>query len=764
MTTESVCPKCGGTGWIIVERANFSARSRAIAAPRAARNASRTARRFRRSIAMPPSIISWCPDPITPSPAGSSPTSCWPSRTTCATFPNEARPGLLLIGEPGTGKIAPGRGRAAQDRREGLRVPLLQLPDAAEYHQIRLRSGFQFRRPGGLPHGARQPKCCCWTTSARTASPIGWKTPSTSIVTYRCDNRKALIATTNLPEPDAGSVATHKSPGRPVRIPHHPGRAHRRARPLASLRDVHGDPHAADRGLPHPKGQAVLKRLAALLLLFAALPAPPRRPPHEYVQAVEFPYYLYPRTLWERELVWLKTIGVSTVEFSIPLELAPTPARRVRFHRPHQPAPRPGGLRPAAAPARSARLGAPAAADGFLARNGACARKALREQRARHPDRQPRRPHRLRGRPRAGHRCRRSSRARGRDFRHDPSAFIRSREAMAGRPERCCGPTWKTRSTPPAGRPTRAAAAPGRRGVEWRRAPRHQPLRRDAALLRNWARLFPGLHPWPCPNRPPASCPRRHRQSNWSRPPPPPSASPTAEKAISRRCARLRAGVEAHPDDSRVSVPAGESLWLPLGRFHRTGTGLCRECTQFPGRAYRLRHRRTALHRIRERHPGHGIRRARWPGEVILQLARQPVGPFLASGKPTEFDWDDKTLRARLTIPASSRRGNRVRIGIAIEAPDTSAFLQRRAAADHRPEERGLHGVFVGGGGGALAPAPARRLHRRAHRQIAGRDRLRNRPCRPMRCTAIGPNLALEADGMPLGRARLQMFRPATIR
>jgi len=63
-----------------------------------------------------------------------------------------------------------------------------------------------------------------------------------------------------------------------------------------------------------------LKRLAALLLLFAAaLPAPvATAPPAEYVQAVEFPYCLYPRTLWERELVWLKTIGVSTVEFSIP--------------------------------------------------------------------------------------------------------------------------------------------------------------------------------------------------------------------------------------------------------------------------------------------------------------------------------------------------------------------------------------------------------------------------------------------------------------
>ena len=37
------------------------------------------------------------------------------------------------------------------------------------------------------------------------------------------------------------------------------------------------------------------------------------------MQAVEFPYYLYPHSLWERELVWLKNIGIHTVEFSIPL-------------------------------------------------------------------------------------------------------------------------------------------------------------------------------------------------------------------------------------------------------------------------------------------------------------------------------------------------------------------------------------------------------------------------------------------------------------
>ena len=48
--------------------------------------------------------------------------------------------------------------------------------------------------------------------------------------------------------------------------------------------------------------------------MLAALPAYGA----DYLQAVEFPYYLYPRTLWERELVWLKNIGVQTVEFSIP--------------------------------------------------------------------------------------------------------------------------------------------------------------------------------------------------------------------------------------------------------------------------------------------------------------------------------------------------------------------------------------------------------------------------------------------------------------
>src|SRR4051794_31173598 len=60
-----------------------------------------------------------------------------------------------------------------------------------------------------------------------------------------------------------------------------------------------------------------MRALALLLALVSMLPAAPTANP-EFVQAVEFPYYLYPRQLWERELVWLKNIGVQTVVFSIP--------------------------------------------------------------------------------------------------------------------------------------------------------------------------------------------------------------------------------------------------------------------------------------------------------------------------------------------------------------------------------------------------------------------------------------------------------------
>ena len=59
-----------------------------------------------------------------------------------------------------------------------------------------------------------------------------------------------------------------------------------------------------------------MRALVLFLLLAGAAPAP--EAPHQFVQAVEFPYYAYPPQLWERELVWLKNLGIDTIAFSIP--------------------------------------------------------------------------------------------------------------------------------------------------------------------------------------------------------------------------------------------------------------------------------------------------------------------------------------------------------------------------------------------------------------------------------------------------------------
>ena len=491
-----------------------------------------------------------------------------------------------------------------------------------------------------------------------------------------------------------------------------------------------------------------MKRLAALLLLFAAaLPA-------QFVQAVEFPYYLYPRTLWERELVWLKTIGVSTVEFSIPSNW-------------HQVEPGEFDLTGRTSPRRDLvafvrllrRLGLrawvrPLPADVRAQRAWLKALETvLATQTASH------------GGPIAFV----EGRALAIDAAAppapvavvsalDPSAFTRSRQALAGA-ARALLWTDVEDALYPAG----WAANPesllrkGAVGLSGDERPATGALRRDAALLRNWARLFPGLHSVAMPS----------------------PVGVTAAELVSPAASAVsitNAGTKPFHDDVRVrepgskrilvipgvSVPAGESLWLPLG-VSIGPDGLCRECTNFSG----AEHIVYATAELLSIEFENGILAMEFaapaPGEVILQLARQPVGPFLAAGKPTKFDWDDKTLRARLAIPASSASGDRVRIGIAIEAPDTSAFFN-----DAKRLIIGRKNVVSTSYSSA---------------EVAARSRLRL----PEGFTAVPTvkspegidyeiavpsdalhgdwaNLALEADGMPLGRARLQLFRPATIR
>jgi hypothetical protein len=150
-------------------------------------------------------------------------------------------------------------------------------------------------------------------------------------------------------------------------------------------------------------------------------------------------------------------------------------------------------------------------------------------------------------------------------------------------------------------------------------------------------------------------------------------------------------------------------------------------------------------------------------GELILQLARKPVGPYLAMGKPTDFEWDDKALRARFTIPANPAAGNRVRVALAMEEPETSAFFNE------------AHRLIIGQKNVVSTAYSSA--------ELAARSRLRLPEGFTAAPTPKSPNeidyeigtpaealhgdwadFALEADGVPLGRAHLQLFRPVSIR
>ena len=509
-----------------------------------------------------------------------------------------------------------------------------------------------------------------------------------------------------------------------------------------------------------------MKRLAALVLIaLAAHPACAA----DYLQAVEFPYYLYPRTLWERELVWLKNIGVQTVVFSIPAGY-------------HSPQPGETDLTGATGPRRDLvgfvrllrKLGLrawvrplPPVPGLVSARYDAAQQHAwlkqleqvLATQTASH------------GGPIAyveGHALAIDAAAPPSPVTTisalESSALARSREAMSSARGAL---VWT--DVEDALYPAGWAANPstllrkGAVGLSGDEHPATAALRRDAALLRGWARLFTAMHhvnlPAPAAGKLPEGVSAVELVS-------------TAASAISI----TNASRKTFHDDLRVAEPLskrtllvpgvrvgpGQSLWLPLS-VSLGPDGLCRECTNFAA----TEHIVYATAELLSIEFENGILAMEFaapePGEVILQLARRPTGPFLAAGKPTDFDWDEPHMRARLKIPAGTQQGSRVRIGIAIEAPDTSAFFND------------LHRMVIG------RKNTVSTVYSSA--EVAARSRLRLPEGYTAASTTRSPNeidyeiavpgdaihgdfanLALEADGVALGRAHIQLFRPATIR
>jgi DNA replication protein DnaC len=215
MATDSVCPKCGGTGWVIVERGAVSGAEACDC-----RNLGRAARMEDRA-QIPPLYRNtsfdnfMVPGPENPIARRELTNALLGVKNFVRDFPNESRPGLLLIGEPGTGKTHLAIAALRKIVEKGFECQFCDYQNLLD----RIRSGYDANSNSADKEAYR----VALDTEVLLLDDLGahrvtdWVEDTvTSIVTYRCNNRKALIATTNLPDADAGSSTVDKSVlGRP---------------------------------------------------------------------------------------------------------------------------------------------------------------------------------------------------------------------------------------------------------------------------------------------------------------------------------------------------------------------------------------------------------------------------------------------------------------------------------------------------------------------------------------------------------------------
>jgi DNA replication protein DnaC len=210
MTSDAVCAKCGGTGFIIIEHAHISG-----AEPCECRAQGRAAR-LEEQAQIPVLYRKSAFDNFVV-PGNENPTARRELTTVLLAvkqfvrdFPNEKRPGLLLIGETGCGKthlaVAALREIIAKGF-EGLFCNYQTLLND-------IKAGYD----AASNSSNREAYQTALDAEVLLLDDLGahritdWVEDTVnSIVTYRCDNRKALIATTNMPDPDAGSVTIQRS-------------------------------------------------------------------------------------------------------------------------------------------------------------------------------------------------------------------------------------------------------------------------------------------------------------------------------------------------------------------------------------------------------------------------------------------------------------------------------------------------------------------------------------------------------------------------
>ena len=198
---ESDCLVCGGTGWKIVEKAGLSGAERCECA------AGTRARSLKEHTGIPPNYEDATLDNFripqdNPTARTGLGTVLMQVRGFVREFPAAGRPGLLLVGDTGTGKthLAVAALKALVEKGyEGLFFDYQNLLD-------RIRSGYDTTSGSSDREAYRS----ALEAEVLLLDDLGshrvteWVEDTvTSIITYRCNHRKALIATTNVPDENA---------------------------------------------------------------------------------------------------------------------------------------------------------------------------------------------------------------------------------------------------------------------------------------------------------------------------------------------------------------------------------------------------------------------------------------------------------------------------------------------------------------------------------------------------------------------------------
>src|SRR5437870_1841158 len=213
---ESVCPECGGSGWKIVEREDSSGAERCHC-----RDGERASLLEERA-GIPPlyrnaSLDNFKLPADNPTANRGLATVLLAVKSFTREFPNEKKPGLLLIGEPGVGKthLAVAALRILLSRGfEGVFFDYQKLLE-------KIRSGYD-HTSGASDRAAYRAALdaeVLLLDDLGTHRVTEWVEDTvTAIITDRCNNRKPLIATTNLPDPEVSETVIERDSALPQKV------------------------------------------------------------------------------------------------------------------------------------------------------------------------------------------------------------------------------------------------------------------------------------------------------------------------------------------------------------------------------------------------------------------------------------------------------------------------------------------------------------------------------------------------------------------